>query len=84
MKKVFMTAAALCMLAISASFVSCDPNKAQCWKMKVTLQDGTSREYFFYGTGAEADAQMDVYQKTGGVKQVSHEQTFMSKEDCKN
>ncbi len=77
-----MSLAAVCMLAVSASFVSCDPNKAQCWKLTVTYQNDQTEEFYFYGTGVEADAQLEMYQQTGGVKRTHREQTFMSKENC--
>lgn len=82
MKKLFFAAAACCMLALSAAFVSCDPNKAQCWKLSVTSQDDITVEYLFYGTGVEADAQLEMYVKMGGVKRTHREQTFLSKENC--
>ena len=82
MKKVFFGAVACCMLALSAAFVSCDPNKAQCWLLSVTMQDDTKVEYYFYGTGVEADAQLEVYARTGGVKRTHREQSFLSKENC--
>lgn len=81
MKKVFFAAAACCMLAMSAALVSCDPNKAQCWKLQVTSQDDVTVEYYFYGTGVEADAQLEIYHQAG-AKRVSREQTFLSRENC--
>lgn len=70
------------MLALSAALVSCDPNKAQCWKLTVTYPEGNSIESYFYGTGVEADAALEVYYKAGATK-VHREQTFLSKENCK-
>ncbi len=81
MKKVFFVAAACCLLAVSAAFVSCDPNKAQCWKMSVTYQGGQTAEYYFYGTGVEADAQLELYVKAGAI-QTRREQTFLSRDNC--
>ena len=83
MKKVIMLAAACCMLALSASLVSCNPDKTQCWKLSVTSEDGKVTEHFFYGTGTEADAQLEVYHRAGATK-VHREQTFLSEENCKN
>lgn len=82
MKKLFFAAAACCMLALSATFVSCDPNKAQCWLITVTLQDSTTEEHYFYGTGIEADAQMELYHQALDAKSVRREQTFLSKDNC--
>lgn len=81
MKKVFVLAAACCLLAVSAAFVSCDPNKAQCWKMVVTYPGDKTEEYYFYGTGVEADAQLELYHQAGAIK-LHREQTFLSKENC--
>ena len=81
MKKSIVCAAACCLLALAATFSSCDPNKAQCWKLTVKYQDNKTIEYYFYGTGVEADAQLDVYQKTGATT-VRREQTFLSKDNC--
>ena len=72
MKKFFILGAmALTMLAVT----SCDPNKAQCWKLQITDEDNKVTEYLFYGTGDEADAQLEIYHRAGA--------TFLSKEDCK-
>lgn len=82
MKKFFFMAAACCMLAMSAALVSCDPNKAQCWKLYVGFDNGKSAEYYFYGTGVEADAQLELYHQAG-ANTIRREQTFLSKENCK-
>lgn len=76
-----MLAAACCMLALSATFVSCDPNKTQCWRLEVTSEEGLTVEYYFWGTGVEADAQLEVYHRAG-AKRVYREQTFLSQENC--
>ncbi len=79
MKKFFILGAmALTMFAVT----SCDPNKAQCWKLQVTYEDNKVTEYLFYGTGDEADAQLEIYHRAG-AKKIHREQTFLSKEDCK-
>ena len=76
-----MLAAACCMLALSAALVSCDPNKAQCWKLTVVSENDATAEYYFYGTGVEADAQLEIYHRAG-AKSVKREQTFLSQENC--
>ena len=81
MKKVFFVAAACCMLAMSSALVSCDPNKAQCWKLIATYPGGQTEETYFYGTGIEADAQLEIYHRAGAVK-IQREQTFLSQENC--
>jgi hypothetical protein len=65
------------MLAIT----SCNANKEQCWKLTVGYPEGKTTEYYFYGTGDQADAQLEIYHKAGANK-VSRSQTFKSKEDC--
>ena len=80
MKKMFIIGAlALFTLAIT----SCDPNKVQCWKLNVKYSDGKSMEYYFYGSGVEADAQLEIY-RLAGATQIGREQTFRSKNDCHN
>lgn len=81
MKKVFFAAAACCMLAMSAALVSCDPNKAQCWKLQATFEGGAVQEEYFYGTGVEADARLEQLHQMGANK-IHREQTFLSKENC--
>jgi len=82
MKKAFCIAAACCLMAVSAAFISCDPNKTQCWKITVEFQTGQTEEYYFWGDGMESDAQLDQYGKLPGIKRVSKVQTFMSQSDC--
>ena len=81
MKKILLMSAACCMLAMSATLVSCDSNKAQCWKLQITDQNNVTVEHFFYGTGVEADAQLEIYHQAG-AKSVRREQTFLSQENC--
>jgi hypothetical protein len=82
MKKFFcMSLMAIGLMALAAGFTSCDPNKAQCWKLSVSYPEGPSVEYYFYGTGIEADAQLEVYHQAG-ANRVSRSQTFLSKENC--
>ena len=78
MKKIFILGAfALATLALT----SCDPNKEQCWKIIVTSETGTT-EYYYYGSGVDSDAQIDIYAKMPGVKSARKEQTFLSKDNC--
>ena len=70
-----------CMLAMSASLASCDPNKAQCWKLQVGYPSGQTEEFYFYGTAVEADAQLEIYHQAGATK-IHREQTFLSKDNC--
>lgn len=80
-----MLAAACCMLAITAAtFTSCDPNKAQCWKLQVTFEGGATQEEYFYGTGVEADAHLEEIRVAaqGKVTRLHREQTFQSQENC--
>jgi len=81
MKKIIMTVAAVCVLALAAGFVSCDPNKAQCWKLVATFPSGQQQIMYFYGTGVEADAQLELMHQAGANK-IHREQTFLSKENC--
>ena len=81
MKKILMSLMAVCMMAVAFGLTSCDPNKAQCWKMSVTYESGQTEEFYFYGTDVEADAQLEIYHKAGAVK-VGREQTFMSEQNC--
>lgn len=81
MKKFFLVAAMGCMLAMSASLASCDPNKAQCWKLQATFEGGAVQEEYFYGTGIEADARLEQMHQAGAVK-IHREQTFLSKDNC--
>lgn len=81
MKKMFFAVAACCVLALSATFVSCDPNKAQCWKMTIVMQNDVTEEFYFYGTGVESDAQLELYYQAG-AKSVKKEQTFLSRDNC--
>ena len=76
-----MSVAAVCVLALAAGFVSCDPNKAQCWKLTATFPQGGTQEMYFYGTGVEADAQLEILHQAGANK-VQREQTFLSQENC--
>jgi len=80
MKKFIFAAAACCMLAVGASLVSCDANKPQCWKLTAVYDDVTI-EAFFYGSGVEADAQLEVHHRAG-AKSIRREQTFLSQENC--
>ena len=82
MKKFFMSLAAVAVMALAAGFVSCDPNKAQCWKLVVTFQNGATQIEYFYGTGVEADVRLESFVKTGGVKSTHREQAFLSQENC--
>ena len=81
MKKFMMSVAAVCVLALAAGFVSCDPNKAQCWKLIATYPEGNTEEQYFYGTGVEADAQLEIFVRAGANK-VRREQTFLSVGNC--
>lgn len=81
MKKIFCVAAACCLLAVSAAFVSCDPHKAQCWKLTVGYPSGSTEVSYFYGTDVEAEAQLEVYHQAG-ANSLRHEQTFLSEDNC--
>jgi hypothetical protein len=81
MKKFFFVAAACCLMTLCAVMVSCDPNKAQCWKMYVGYPSGQTEVFYFYGTGVEADAQLELYVKAG-ANSTRREQTFLSESNC--
>ena len=81
MKKVLFAAA----IAMCAIFTSCDNKKAQCWEMSVTYDGGKTTTYYFWGTGDESDAQVDMYAKIPGVTRASKTQAlFVSQSDCKS
>jgi hypothetical protein len=78
MKKIFFA----CAIALTAiAFASCDTQKEQCWKMTVVSSLGTVT-YYYYGSGPDSDAQLDIYKNTPGVTSVRKEQTFLSKDNC--
>ena len=81
MKKIFMSVAAVCVFALAAGFVSCDPHKAQCWKLVATFPSGQQQVEYFYGTDTEADARLEILHQAG-ANQIHREQTFLSKENC--
>ncbi|MBR3648173.1 MAG: hypothetical protein IKN59_07295 [Paludibacteraceae bacterium] len=79
MKKVFFAAA----IVLCAILTSCDTKKAQCWEMSVTYDGGKTTTYYFWGTGDESDAQINVYAKIPGVTRASKTQAlFVSESDC--
>ena len=80
MKKYFILVA---LFVATVAFTSCDPNKTQCWKITVELQNGQKSEYLFWGDGMQSDAQMDMYQQVPDIKSVRKEQTFLSEQDCR-
>lgn len=83
MKKIVMSLAAVCMLAVSASFVSCDPNKEQCWKITLTSPDGGQvLEYYYYGNGVDSDAQLELLASSHPGFKATKVQTFLSRENC--
>lgn len=78
MKKIFILGAfALATLALT----SCDPNKEQCWKLTIGYPTGQTEVHYFYGTGIEADAQLEVYHRAG-ANSVDRKQAFLSKDNC--
>jgi hypothetical protein len=81
MKKFFMSLAAVAVMALAAGFVSCDPNKTQCWLLIATFPQGGTQEMYFYGSGVEADAQLEILHQAGATK-IERKQTFLSKENC--
>ena len=81
MKKIFMSLAAVAVMALAASFVSCDPNKAQCWLLTVSFQEGQTQQEYFYGTAVEADVRLEFFHQAGAIS-VRREQTFLSEQNC--
>jgi len=79
-----MSVAVVCVMALAAGFVSCDPNKTQCWKITVEFQNGQSEVYYFWGDGLQSDAQLNEYGKLPGIKRTSKTQAFLSQSDCHN
>lgn len=74
-----------CVVAMTAlAFTSCDPNKAQCWKITLEYKDGgkQTEEFYFWGTGVESDAMIEQYASATGAR-VTKQQTFLSKENCR-
>ena len=66
------------------AFTSCNPDKAQCWKLQITDEDNKVTEYLFYGTGDEADAQLEICHRAD-AKKIRPQQGCMSaskKEVC--
>lgn len=80
MKKILTFAVAGCIMALTASLVSCNPDKTQCWKLIAVFDDKTQESYF-WGSGVEADAQLEIYHRAG-ANTIRREQTFLSKENC--
>jgi len=79
MKKLFIIGA----LAMGALLTSCNTENSQCWKISVTYEGGKSSTYYFWGTGAESDAQLKQYEKIPGITRVGKEQAlFVSQSDC--
>jgi hypothetical protein len=84
MKKVFMSLAAVSVMALAAGFTSCDPNKEQCWKITLTSPDGGQVvEYYYYGNGVDSDAQLELLASSMPGYKATKTQTFLSKDNCK-
>ena len=84
MKKVFMSLAAVAVMALAAGFTSCDPNKEQCWKITLTRPDGGQVvEYYYYGNGVDSDAQLELLASSMPGYKATKTQTFLSKDNCK-
>ena len=83
MKKIFMSVAVICMMAVAAGMVSCDPNKTQCWLLRGTWPNGSTQEMYCYGSGDEADAQLELMHQAGANK-IHRESASKSKSDCHN
>jgi len=83
MKKVFLCLAAVGMMAMAAGFVSCNPDKTKCWKLQATFPSGQVQEMYFWGSGDEADAQLEIMHQAGANK-IHRESTSKSKSDCRN
>ena len=84
MKKVFMSLAAVAVMALTAGFTSCDPNKEQCWKITLTSPDGGQVvEYYYYGSGVDSDAQLELLASSHPGYKATKTQTFLSKDNCK-
>lgn len=83
MKKIFMSVAVICMMAVAAGMVSCNPNKTQCWLLRGTWPNGSTQEMYFYGSGDEADAQLEIMHQNGANK-IHREAAGKSKSDCHN
>ncbi|MBQ8939693.1 MAG: hypothetical protein IJ047_05665 [Paludibacteraceae bacterium] len=84
MKKVFMSLAAVAVMALAAGFTSCDPNKEQCWKITLTSPDGGQVvEYYYYGNGVDSDAQLELLASSMPGFKATKTQTFLSKDNCK-
>ena len=83
MKKVFSVASACCLMAVSAALMSCNPDGTKCWKMQATYPSGQTEEWYFYGSGDEADAQLELKHQAGANK-IHREASGKSKSDCTN
>lgn len=83
MKKMLMSFAVITMMVVAAGLVSCNPNKTQCWLLKATFPSGKTTEMYFYGSGDEADAQLELMHQAG-ANTVHRESTSKSKSDCTN
>ena len=84
MKKVFMSLAAVAVMALAAGFTSCDPNKEQCWKITLTSPDGGQVvEYYYYGNGVDSEAQLELLASSMPGYKATKTQTFLSKDNCK-
>ena len=84
MKKILMSLMAVCMMAVAFGLTSCDPNKAQCWKITLTSRESgaPTLEYYFYGTGVESDAQLEMLASSNPGYSATKVQTFLSKDNC--
>lgn len=84
MKKIIMSLAAVVVLTLAASFVSCDPNKEQCWK--ITLTEQTTGQVrlvaYYYGNGVDSDAYITQLAQSNPGCSATKQQTFLSKENC--
>lgn len=83
MKKIFMSVAVICMMAVAAGLVSCDPNKTQCWLLQATFPSGQVQEMYFWGSGDEADVELEKMHQAGANK-IHREAAGKSKSDCHN
>lgn len=81
MKKMLISFAVITMMVVAAGLVSCNPNKTQCWLLKATFPSGKTQEMYFYGSGDEADAQLELMHQAG-ANQIHRESTSKSKSDC--
>jgi len=72
-------------MAVSAMMVSCgDPNGTQCWEMTAKYKTGQTSVWYFYGSGDEADTQLQMMVGNNGVESATRKSAGKSKSDCVN